>query len=192
MYIAHWSGFEDLESSIYAHTWCIGTSIGSCDLLPPTDPHADLGLTTRETWTNTGLASFQNLSDGSYYVTVQAVSNVIYGGPLATTVHHSTPYIIDTSPPIVNEVYNVQYNLTSNYLNLEYNVSDSESGIGRVELAIGRTPRDTGLLGWTALELGGRGSVAVVIPDGIPGWVKLRATNNGQFKININERISYS
>ena len=112
---------------------------------------------------------------------MQAISNVVYGGPLATTVHHSTPYIIDTTPPIIEEVFNIQYNYTSNELSLEYNLSDSGSGIGNVDIAIGRTPRDTGLLGWTAQGISGRGSIFVVIPDGVPGWVKLRATNNGEW-----------
>lgn len=111
---------------------------------------------------------------------MQAISNVDYGGPLATTVHHSTPYIIDTSPPIIDEVFNIQYNHSLNVLSLEYNVTDEQSGIRLVEIAIGRSTRDTALLGWTALQLGGSGTIAVVIPDGIPGWVKLRVTNNGE------------
>ena len=117
---------------------------------------------------------------------MQAISNIDYGGPLGTTIQHSTPYVIDTTPPEVEEVYNIQYNHTVNELSLEYNVTDEESGIRDVEIAIGRTPRDTGLLGWTKLELGGRGLVAVVIPDGVPGWVKLRATNNGIVALYLN------
>ena len=57
---------------------------------------------------------------------------------------------------------------------------DEGSGVANVSLAIGRTPRDTSLLGWTNLQLGGSGLVTVVIPDGVPSWVKLRAINNGK------------
>ena len=118
---------------------------------------------------------------------MQAISIIDYGGPLATTIRHTTPYVIDTSPPIVYEVYNVQYNHTTNELSLEYNVTDDQSGIRDVEIAIGRTSRDTGLLGWTQLELGGQGLVSVVIPDGVPGWVKLRATNKGIISVHTRE-----
>lgn len=179
-YTANWNGFSDPESGLYAFSWCIGTSVGSCDLLPPSDPHARLGLLTRESWTNTGLASFSNLSDGSYYVTVQAISNIEYGGLLVTTVHHSTPYIIDTTPPTITEVNNIQFNHSTNELSLDYVVRDEGSGIASVSIAIGRTPRDTQLLYWTDLGLGGSGLVTVAIPDGVPGWVKLRVVNNGK------------
>jgi hypothetical protein len=35
------------------------------------------------------------ISDGQYFVTVRALNEVKYGGPLATTVCHTTPYTVD-------------------------------------------------------------------------------------------------
>lgn len=117
-HVANWQGFNDAESGIYGYTWCVGTSIRECDVVPPHNPHDGL---SRQAWTNTGLERSLNLSDGAYFFTVQAVSNVEYGGPLVTTVAHSTPYIVDTSPPILSEVEVIDYNVSSNQLILTYN-----------------------------------------------------------------------
>ena len=118
---ANWIAFTDRQSGIFAYTWCLGTFLGSCDLLAPVDPHAELGLASPQSWTNTGLATFRNLSDGSYYLSVQAVSNVEYGGPLATTVQHSTPYVLDTSLPVLGAIEGLEYNATSDLLSFSYN-----------------------------------------------------------------------
>ena len=66
--------------------------------------------------------------------------------------------------------------------------SDPESGISVVSLALGRSQRDTALLPWTDISppggapsaSGGGVRLTVIIPDGIPAWVKLRVTNNGE------------
>lgn len=47
--------------------------------------------------------------DGEYYITLRALNEVLYGGPLATTVCHTTPLTVDNSPPLVWEVYDIQY-----------------------------------------------------------------------------------
>ena len=116
---ANWRSFDDSETGIHGFTWCIGTSIGACDILPFTDPHARLD--SRDSWTNTGLAPFEDLSDGIYFVTVQAVNNVEFGGPLATTVQHRTSYIVDTTPPILAGVEFVSYNSSTNQLTVVFN-----------------------------------------------------------------------
>ena len=119
LHVANWQGFSDAESGIYGYTWCVGTSIRQCDVVSPRDPHG--ALSSRQAWTNTGLERSLDLPDGAYFFTVQAVSNVEYGGPLVTTVAHSTPYIVDTSPPILSEVEVINYNVSSNQLILTYN-----------------------------------------------------------------------
>ena len=179
LYTANWNGFSDSESGIYAYTWCIGTILGSCDVLNQTDPHAHFGLSNRQAWTNAGLASSLDLTDGAYYISVQAINNVEYGGPLVTTVQHSTPYIIDTSPPILTEVESIDYDVLTNELSLNYSASDNGSGIATVSLALGHTQYDTGLLSWIPIESNGTAAVMVYIPDGVETWIKLRARNNG-------------
>ena len=57
--------------------------------------------------------------------------------------------------------------------------SDPGSNISVVSLALGHTPRDTLILPWREVDMGGYVEVDVVIPDGVPTWVKLRARNNG-------------
>ena len=63
-----------------------------------------------------------SLSDGPYYITVRALNGVEFGGPLALTVCHSTPYIVDTSPPLVNEIYNIRYDELSYFLYAEIDI----------------------------------------------------------------------
>ena len=51
----------------------------------------------------------------------QAISNIEYGGPLATTFHHSTAYVLDTSPPLLNDMIITEYSISSNQLEFSYN-----------------------------------------------------------------------
>ena len=189
---ASWNPFLDPESDIFSYTWCIGTSVGSCDVLPHTDPHTALGLVSADTWTYTGVFSDQYLPDGAYYVTVRATNGIAYGGPLFTTVQHTTPYKVDTTPPFVSEDARVSYNASTNQLTVEYEASDVGGGqLEGVELALGGSPLDTSALDWqplvnqSASRMGmGQGAglavVEVEIPDGVPVWLKLRATDRGR------------
>lgn len=104
-----------------------------------------------------------------------------YGGPLVTTVQHSTPYIIDTSAPVLTEVESIDYDVLTNELTLNYSASDNGSGIATVSLALGRTQYDTSLLSWIPIDSNGTAAVMVYIPDGVETWIKLRARNNGQY-----------
>ena len=47
--------------------------------------------------------------DAEYHVTIRAINDIDFGGPLALTVCHSVPYIIDTTPPVLHEVTNIEY-----------------------------------------------------------------------------------
>ena len=118
---ANWDGISDPESGIYSYGWCIGTSVGTCNIMPFTDPFPGY-VNRHELWTSTGVAPFQTaLPDGTYYVSVQAINNVVYGGAMATIFEHSTPYVIDTSPPVVQFLPNgTAYDASSNQLSLTY------------------------------------------------------------------------
>ena len=120
-YIANWDGIEDRESGLLAYTWCISSSeTYDCDVLIREDPHD--GVTEQTYWTNTGLARFSNLSDGSYYITVDAINRAGYGGSMVTTIHHSTPYILDTTPPQVDEFEVNEYNIDLNILTVTFKI----------------------------------------------------------------------
>ena len=53
-------------------------------------------------------------------MTVQAESGVLYGTPLVTTVHHSTPYVVDTQHPDLTELLVVGYDSELNQLTLDF------------------------------------------------------------------------
>ena len=67
--------------------------------------------------------SWVTFTDGPYYITVRAINNIEYGGALSTSFCHSTPYIVDNSPPLVYEVYNVRYDEDKFNLSLTHNSS---------------------------------------------------------------------
>ena len=116
---ANWNGFHDNESGVRGYAWCIGSSIGSCDILPYEDPHSLLLSTSL--WTNSAVASFaERLPDGEYFVTVQAESGVLYGTPLVTTLHHSTPYRVDTQHPNLTDLRVLGYDAELNQLTLDF------------------------------------------------------------------------
>ena len=50
----------------------------------------------------------------------QAINGIEYGSPLAITVHHSTAYVLDTSPPLLNDVIFSEYDITTNQLVFSY------------------------------------------------------------------------
>ena len=119
--IANWDGFHDKESGLAVYTWCISSSLSyNCDILSRTDPHN--GETDQQYWTNSGLAKFSDLLDGSFYITVDVINGAGYGGSLVTTVHHSTEYIIDTQPPEIDELNIDDYDINTNRLNISFNV----------------------------------------------------------------------
>ena len=174
----------DPESGIFGYTWCIGTSIGSCDIQDHIDPHTQLGITSPEAWTYSGIASGLQLSEAAYYITLRATNKIAYGGPLFTTVQHSTPYIVDVTPPVVDSAVDVEYNSSTNQILVVYRASDEGGQLERVELALGRSQLDTDVLRWTVLinQSDSEDGMAVInaeIPDGLPVWLKLRATDEG-------------
>ena len=64
-------------------------------------------------------------------------------------------------------------------------ISDMGSGVQEVDLAVGTTPDNTDLLPWTMVAnsntMNTTANINVNIPDGIEGWVKIRAINNGKW-----------
>ena len=62
------------------------------------------------------------ISDGSYFMTVKAINKVTYGGPLGISVCHTTPYIVDTSPPLVDKIHSLRYNVKSFYIYGKINI----------------------------------------------------------------------
>ncbi|XP_070572594.1 uncharacterized protein [Ptychodera flava] len=173
---ANWDGFRDNETDIFGYTWTVGLTPCEDDVHPHKDPHSHLFDETE--WTHTGIAQPLNLDDGSYHVSVRALNKVEFGGPLATTVCHSTPYIIDNSPPLVHHIRLVDYDEVACVIIAEYDVSDPQSGIREIDFGLGKSSRDVYLLGWQRHDNTTHVKVDFCIPDGTPAWIKVRAINN--------------
>ncbi|CAH1277633.1 Hypp9726 [Branchiostoma lanceolatum] len=173
---ANWDGFHDDETGIHGYSWTVGTTPCEDDVHPHIDPHAHLFDVSE--WTHEGIASPLLLEDGKYHVTVRAINNVEYGGAMATTVCHTTPYIIDNTPPFVHHVHSVQYDDDAHVISAEYNVSDPHSDIREIDFGLGRSKRDVHMMDWYRHGNTTHTSVNFHIPDGVPAWVKVRAINN--------------
>ncbi|XP_078573994.1 uncharacterized protein LOC144860567 isoform X3 [Branchiostoma floridae x Branchiostoma japonicum] len=173
---ANWDGFHDNETGIFGYTWTVGTYHCQDDVHPHKDPHSH--LYGEDEWTHQGLAYPLELDDGFYHVSVRALNKVEFGGPLATTVCHTTPYIIDTTPPFVNHVKLISYDEVSYELIVEYNVSDPLSNIREVDIGLGKSPRDVFIKDWHRHDNLTHVTMFYRIPDGIPTWIKVRAINN--------------
>ena len=59
--------------------------------------------------------------------------------------------------------------------------SDPVSGIKGGEVGLGRSRRDTYLVPWMTVQNYSHVVHKFRVPDGVPAWVKIRVTNNGQF-----------
>ncbi|XP_078695732.1 uncharacterized protein LOC144924477 [Branchiostoma floridae x Branchiostoma belcheri] len=173
---ANWDGFHDDETGIHGYSWTVGTTPCEEDVHPHIDPHAHL-LDVSE-WTHQGIASPLFLIDGVYHITVRAINNVEFGGAMATTVCHTTPYIIDNTPPFVHHVHSVQYDEDALVISAEYDVSDPLSDIREIDFGLGWSKRDVHMMDWYRHGNTTHTSVNFHIPDGIPAWVKVRAINN--------------
>lgn len=55
-----------------------------------------------------------------YTYCTQAVNNAAYGGSLVTTVHHSTPYVVDTTAPLLEIIMVDAYDTVTNTLTVHY------------------------------------------------------------------------
>lgn len=51
---------------------------------------------------------------------IQAINNVVYGGSLVTTVHHTTPYVVDTTAPLLEVAMVDPYDSVTNTLTVHY------------------------------------------------------------------------
>ncbi|XP_046562951.1 uncharacterized protein LOC124271844 [Haliotis rubra] len=179
---ANWDGIMDKETGILGYSLTVGTQICEELIHPHHDPHRH--LFDESEWTHTGLISpipapYDPLPDGKYYITLRALNKVDYGGPLVTTICHTTPLVVDNSPPLLYEIYNVSYNEDTFFINAQYNASDPDSDIREADLCLGRTTRDCHHMDWQrSSHNDGDITRQFQIPGGIPVWIKVRVINN--------------
>ncbi|XP_068740821.1 uncharacterized protein [Montipora capricornis] len=106
---AHWTGFQDLESSVVEYNWCIGTAQGTCDVKEMTFA----GLETS--------ANHQTvLQEGQrYFFTVEATN----AAGLKESAY-SDGMTVDVTPPLIGDVL---YDLQADAANIVFLSSQSES-----------------------------------------------------------------
>ncbi|XP_033637723.1 uncharacterized protein LOC117298529 [Asterias rubens] len=173
---ANWDGIHDNETGIHGYTWSIGYSVCNDDVSSHIDPHAH--LFDESQWHHQGLVVNVNLPDGAYFISVRALNKVEFGGPMALTVCHSTPLIIDNTPPIIDSINNITYESSIGRIGLQVNASDPDSHLFEYHVAAGRSPRDISLHDWEALAVTQQLIIDFKIPNGIPCWLIVRAVNN--------------
>nr|KAG5686567.1 hypothetical protein BaRGS_027224 [Batillaria attramentaria] len=112
-----------------------------------------------------------------------AVSDIIHGGDLVTTVCHSTPFVVDTSPPVLNNVNDVLFDETFRFLVVYYDATDDVSGVARMEFGLGKTKYDVAIRPYIPFEIRGKENTYLVneefeITDGVAAWIRLKVVNN--------------
>lgn len=135
--------FHDNETGIRGYSLCLGSSPCKCDLFPTYDPHETYRYPSD--WNYKGFAVNhyeQGFGDGKYYSTITAINEVTMGGPFATSVCHTKPFIVDTSPPSVEFVGDMRYHVDSRRFRFLLKAEDEHSGLRRVLLGAGRTRHD--------------------------------------------------
>lgn len=100
-----------IDIGIYAYAWFMDFDVCEEGVITPRDPHQH--STTPLANINQGRI-LRHFDDGIYYITVQALNQVILGGSGVLTVCHSTPYTIDTSSPVIYSVILFGYNSNTN------------------------------------------------------------------------------
>ncbi|VDI67222.1 Hypothetical predicted protein [Mytilus galloprovincialis] len=178
---ANWDGFNDRESGLLGYTIYVGMAVCEDLIHPHHDPHKH--FFEKSQWTHNAMiypipAPYETLPDDKYYVTVRALNEVEYGGPLATTVCHSKPLGVDNSPPHVWEIYDIRYDENTYNLTAKHNSSDPHSGLAFNDICLGRTRRDCIEMRWTRLSFDPNITLVRILTDGVPIWMKIRAVNN--------------
>ena len=196
----HFNDWGDEESGLFKLVFGIGTHICSTDVYSLDDPHDH--LYSEDDWVHQGLALPLNLTDGPYYVIVQGLNTPIYGGSLVTTVCHSTPLMVDRTPPIWTDVDRVLFFEDENRIEAAYEVADPHSHILAIAVGLGRSRHDTLLHPYVFFCVGGAREdgecretfpeddnarlhrmnhtldEGTVLPDGVWIFVRLEAENN--------------
>ena len=144
--MGNWDGLEDQESDLYQVLFAAGSSECSSDVFDWGDPHSH--LKGSEDWTHSGTAYPIKVDDGPYHVSTKILNNPVFGGSLVTSVCHSEPYIVDTSPPNMWDVHDTVYNELTYVCGIKYNTSDDGSHILEIQFGLGNSKHDVFLRKW--------------------------------------------
>ena len=145
-------------------------------------------MTDRKFWTDSAFQKGVHLPDGAYYITVQALNGAELGGSLVLTLCHSTPLVVDTSPPVFYNVTDIIYDEDFDLIAIYYTASDSLSKIAHAEFGLGKTKYDVQLKAYGLHAPMEREDPFVAVKDlgleeGVPAWIRIRVTNHGEIFI---------
>ncbi|KAK3092476.1 hypothetical protein FSP39_003379 [Pinctada imbricata] len=177
----NFDGFQDNETGIYRYMWAVGRVVCGYDIVDFQDPHESLH--SSKYWTHSGYEkNLTTLKDGMYYVTVQALNNIIHGGALVTTLCHTAPFAVDTTPPDFHGVEEVYYDEDFDLLGVYYNADDPLSGLYSVDFGLGKTKYDVLVRPYSYHPPMDRNDPYVVVEDlgledGVPSWIRIRPMN---------------
>ena len=160
----------------------MGKHVCGTDIVPYTNPYSH--VSSKKFWTDSAFKKGLNLADGAYYVTVQALNGAELGGSLVTTVCHSTPFTVDTTPPEFNGVTEIIYDEDFDLIAIYYSANDNLSKIAKAEFGLGKTKYDVQLKAYSLHRAMPRDDPFVSLKElglreGIPAWIRIRVTNNG-------------
>ena len=116
---------------------------------------------------------------------LQAVNDIVLGGDLVTTVCHSSPFIVDITPPIMHSVSDVIFDDGFRFLAVYYNATDNLSGIGRLEFGLGKTKYDVMIRKYMPFEIQGNEDNTHLLnkefetASAVPAWIRLKVVDNG-------------
>lgn len=126
------------------------------------------------------------MKDGLYYMTVQCLNNVEFGGSLVTTVCHSVPLTVDTTPPVFERVEQIYFDEHFDILGIYYQAHDNESLLNSVDFGLGITKYDVLVRQYSYhLPMNGNSHPFIAIEEldlqeGIPAWPRIRVDNGGK------------
>ena len=123
------------------------------------------------------------------------MSDVIHGGDLVTTVCHSAPFIVDTTPPEFHAVPEFLFDETFRYLVVYFSASDVTSGVSGIEFGLGRTKYDVSLRPYQPLPMRGAGNQTYIVyeefsaSEGQPAWIRLKVINSGESRASMAMQV---
>lgn len=131
-------------------------------------------------------------------MTVQCLNNVVFGGSLVTTVCHSLPITVDTTPPFFDGVEQIYFDEHFDILGIYYKAYDNESLLANIEFGLGKTKYDV-LVRKNSYypPMNGEDHPFIVIEElglkeGIPAWIRIRVDNGGKYYkfVNFNDNLN--
>ena len=133
-----------IHTYMHTHTHTHAHTIGSTPLATDVIDFVSVGVAT-----DTVARGLSLQSGHTYYVTIRGVE---FTGQSSYSVSH--PVTIDTSAPLVNQIWISNTTNYSNGLELEWDpVEDLQSDIVGMEWSLGSHPGSSDIIGWTSVNL---------------------------------------